>query len=368
MSIPVTEAKKSPFNGVNPVSVLNRFGLLIVILIGVAIMSQVSPVFFTWINFTNVLYVASLVAVVAIGQMFVLLVGGIDLSVGAIVAVSSVFVVGLPQQNDVPTWAAVLVSLGWGIVFGFVNGFVTTKFKISALIVTLGTMSIARGIAYIYTGGSNLAPIPADLAAVGNASIGGFPVVILFALAIAVIAHIVLSRTRFGRSVYAVGGNAVAAKFSGIRSDRIMILAFMVSGLLAAVGGLMITVRLGAGSASSGTGLELTVIAAVVIGGTSLFGGEGKVAGTLLGVLLLGLVQNSINLLSVPPNFDLVVSGIVIILAAGVDVYRRLRLEPALARRSLERQKQAEARAEAKAGSGSEQSTTDEKADASLSQ
>lgn len=147
-----------------------------------------------------------------------------------------------------------------------------------------------------------------------------------------------------------------------------MILAFMVSGLLAAVGGLMITVRLGAGSASSGTGLELTVIAAVVIGGTSLFGGEGKVAGTLLGVLLLGLVQNSINLLSVPPNFDLVVSGIVIILAAGVDVYRRLRLEPALARRSLERQKQAEARAEAKAGSGSEQSTTDEKADASLSQ
>lgn len=347
MSIPVTDAKKSRFQEINPVTVLNRFGLLIVILIGIAVMSRISPVFFTWINFTNVLYVASLVAVVAVGQMFVLLVGGIDLSVGALVAVSSVFVVGLVQQNHFPIWLAVLVSLGWGTVFGFINGFVTTKFKISALVVTLGTMSMARGIAYIYTGGSNLAPIPADLAAVGNASIGGFPVVIVFALAIAVVAHIVLSRTRFGRSVYAVGGNAVAAKFSGIRSDRITILAFMVSGFLAAVGGLMITVRLGAGSASSGTGLELTVIAAVVIGGTSLFGGEGRVAGTLLGVLLLGLVQNSINLLAVPPNFDLVVSGVVIILAAGVDVYRRLHLEPALARRALERQRQSEAKAAA---------------------
>ena len=322
--------------------ILNKFGLLIVILIGIAIMSQISPVFFTPINFTNVLYVASLVAVVAIGEMFVLLVGGIDLSVGAVVALSSVLVVGM-SKSGWPTWSAIVASLVVGIFFGLLNGILTTKFQISALVVTLGTMSIARGLAFMYTGGSNLAPVPADLAALGNASIGTFPLVIVFALVIAVIAHVFLSNTKYGRSLYAVGGNPVAARLSGIRSDRIKILAFIVSGLLAAVGGLMITVRLGAGSASSGTGLELTVIAAVVIGGTSLFGGEGRVPGTLLGVLLLGLVQNSINLLSVPPNFDLVVSGVVIVLAAGVDVYRRLYLEPSLARRTLEKQQAAQA-------------------------
>jgi len=344
MSIPASDTRRARVQAfTNPVSLINRFGLLLVILVGVAVMSQISPVFFTWVNFTNVLYVSSLVAVVAIGQMFVLLVGGIDLSVGAVVALSSVFVVGFSMDAGLPTWLAVVISLATGTAFGFINGFITTKFQISALVVTLGTMSIARGIAYIYTGGSNLAPIPPELAAVGNASIGSFPVVILFALAIAVLAHITLSNTRFGRSVYAVGGNKVAARFSGIRSDRIQIFAFMVSGFLASIGGLMITVRLGAGSASSATGLELTVIAAVVIGGTSLFGGEGRVSGTLLGVLLLGLVQNSINLLAVPANFDLVVSGIVIILAAGVDVYRRLKLEPALARRALEKSKRAEA-------------------------
>lgn len=319
-------------------TLVNRFGLLAIIIFGTLVMSQMSPVFATWLNFTNVLYVASLVAVVAIGQMFVLLVGNIDLSVGSVVAISSVLAVGLAQGSGFPTWLAIIVSLLVGTGFGFLNGILTTKLKISSLIVTLGTLSIASGLAFIYTGGSNIAPIPSELRSVGSARIGSFPVVIVFALALAAIAHIVLSRTRFGRSVYAVGGNPVAARLSGIRSDRIVVLAFMVSGLLAAVGGLMIAVRLGAGSASSGRGLELTVIAAVVIGGTSLFGGEGKVLGTLLGVLLLGLVQNSINLLAVPPNFDLVVSGIVIILAAGVDVYRRLYLEPALARRSLQSQ------------------------------
>lgn len=319
-------------------AIVNRFGLLLVILVGAVVMSQMSPVFFTWLNFTNVLYVASLVAVVAIGQMFVLLVGGIDLSVGAVVAVSSVLAVGLATDAGLPTGLAVLIALLVGVAFGFVNGFLTTRFGISALIVTLGTMSIARGVAFIYTGGSNIAPIPEELRAAGRANILGFPLVIVFALLIAVVAHIVLSRTRFGRSVYAVGGNSVAARLSGIRTNRITIAAFMISGLLASVGGLMISARLGAGAASAGSGLELVVIAAVVIGGTSLFGGEGKVAGTLLGVLLLGLVQNSINLLAVPANIDLVASGVVIIIAAGIDVYRRMTLEPALARRALERQ------------------------------
>jgi len=323
---------------ISPGALVNRFGLLAVILIGIVVMSQISPVFLTPLNFKNVLYVSSTVAVVAVGQMFVLLVGGIDLSVGAVVALSSVLGVGLAVDFGLPTPLAVVVALVAGTLFGLLNGFLVTKFRISALIVTLGTLSIARGLAFLYTGGSNIAPLPADLKAVGNGTIAGVPVVIIFALVLAVIAHVVLTRTRFGRSVYAVGGNPTAAKLSGIRSDRIVIFAFMISGFLAAVGGIMTSLRLGAASASAGQGLELLVIAAVVIGGTSLFGGEGRVLGTLLGVLLLGLVDNSINLLAVPANFDEIVSGVIIVLAAGVDVYRRLRLEPALARRALEKQ------------------------------
>jgi ribose transport system permease protein len=334
---------------VSPGVLVNRFGLLAVILIGIAVMSQISPVFLTPLNFTNVLYVSSTVAVVAIGQMFVLLVGGIDLSVGAVVALSSVIAVGLAVDHGVPTWIAVIIALIAGAGVGYINGFLTTKFKISALIVTLGTMSIARGLAFLYTGGSNIAPLPTDLKAVGNATIAGIPVVIIFALVLAIVARTILTKTRFGRSVYAVGGNPMAAKLSGIRSDRIVIFAFMISGLLGAVGGVMTSLRLGAASASAGQGLELLVIAAVVIGGTSLFGGEGRVLGTLLGVLLLGLVDNSINLLAVPANFDEVVSGVIIVLAAGVDVYRRLRLEPALARRALEKQQATAAAAAAAA-------------------
>ena len=147
-------------------------------------------------------------------------------------------------------------------------------------------------------------------------------------------AHVVLTRTRFGRSIYATGGNPVAARLSGIRTSRIIVLAYVISGVLAALGGLMITARLEAGAATAGQGQELTVISAVVIGGVSLFGGEGKIAGVLLGVLLLGLVQNAINLLNVPPNYDYVVSGLVIAIAAALDVYRRKYIEVELRRRS----------------------------------
>jgi ribose transport system permease protein len=194
---------------------------------------------------------------------------------------------------------------------------------------------VTRGIAFLISGGRNIAPVPSIFVDIQSTRLFGMPVVIVFTLLIGVLAHLVLTRTRFGREIYATGGNAVAAQLAGIRTNRVIIAAYVISGLCAALGGLMITARLEAGAATAGFGYELIVISAVVIGGVSLFGGEGRIVGVLLGVILLGLVQNAVNLLNVPPNYDYVVSGVVIAVAAALDVYRRRYVEAGLRRRTM---------------------------------
>ena len=316
-------------------------GLFAVIVIVSVLLGLASPVFFSRINIENLFYSATIIAVVAIGEAFVILVGGIDLSVGAVLALSSVLCVSLPLFADVPIWLSTLVALGTGAGIGLINGLSVTVLKIPALIATLAMMSIARGVAFIYSGGRNIAPVPSIYVDIQATRFFGIPVVILFTIALGILAHFVLSSTRFGRAVYATGGNALAARLSGIRTNQIVLAAYVISGIAAAIGGLMITARLEAGAATAGFGTELTVISAVVIGGVSLLGGEGKIGGVLLGVLLLGLVQNAINLLNVPPNYDYVVSGLVIAAAAGLDVFRRSFAEAGLRRRSILRKDEA---------------------------
>ena len=316
------------------IEVLQDLGLLAVIALGAVALSFLSPVFFTRLNIENLLFSSTIVAVVAIGEAFVILVAGIDLSVGAVLALSSVLAVGLVNDYGVSPYLAAAASLGAGALAGLVNGFNVTRLQIPALIATLAMMTVARGLAFIYSGGQNIAPVPDVYVNVQALRLGGVPVIIIFTLALSAVAHVALTRTRFGRSLYATGGNPVAARLSGIRTNQVVIGAYVISGVLAALGGLMITARLEAGAATAGQGMELTVISAVVIGGVSLFGGEGKIAGVLLGVLLLGLVQNAINLLNVPPNYDYLVSGLVIAIAAALNVYRRKYFEVGLRRRS----------------------------------
>jgi ribose transport system permease protein len=294
----------------------------VILVLGIAL-TFASPVFLTKTNIINVLFSSTIIAVVAIGMTFVIIARGIDLSVGSLVSLTSVFAVGLWLKSGWPIWLAIVAAFGIGALAGFVNGFASTKLNISPLIVTLAMLSIAQGAALIYSGGQNIAPVPGVFDWIRDTQIGDVPVVIPFVLFVAVLAHIVLSRTRFGRSVYAVGGNPTAARLAGIHTTRIIIATFVISGLCAALGGVMTSARLASGAATAGEAMLLPVIAAVVIGGTSLFGGEGSIVGTMLGVLLLALVQNAINLLEVPPNYDLVVQGGVIFVAAGLDVYRR---------------------------------------------
>jgi ribose transport system permease protein len=215
------------------------------------------------------------------------------------------------------------------------NGLAVTKLRLPALIATLAMMSITRGVAYLISDGRNIAPVPSIYVEIQSLRIFGIPFVIIFTALVALVAHVVLTRTRFGREIFATGGNAVAARLAGIQTNRVILTAYVISGAAAALGGLMITARLEAGAATAGFGYELIVISAVVIGGVSLFGGEGKISGVLLGVILLGLVQNAVNLLNVPPNYDYIVSGAVIAAAAALDVYRRSYVETGMRKRTM---------------------------------
>jgi ribose transport system permease protein len=314
---------------------IQSLGLLFVIFIGGVLLSFASPVFFTRLNLENLLFSSTIIAIVAIGQAFVILNAGIDLSVGAVLALSSVLSVVLATQLGMPTILAAVLALATGALIGLVNGFNVTVVRIPALIATLAMMSVTRGIAFLISGGRNIAPVPSIYVDIQSSRLFGIPVVILFTLLVGVLAHFALTRTRFGREIYATGGNAVAAQLAGIRTNRVIIAAYVISGLCAALGGLMITARLEAGAATAGFGYELIVISAVVIGGVSLFGGEGRISGVLLGVILLGLVQNAVNLLNIPPNYDYVVSGVVIAAAAALDVYRRRYVEAGLRQRTM---------------------------------
>ena len=317
------------------IDLMQSVGLLAVILLGSVIMAFMSPVFATVRNIENVLQSATIIAVVAIGQTFVILVAGIDLSVASVLVLASVLSVGLVNFYGWPPELAILAAIGAGMLIGLVNGLAVTKLRIPALIATLATMTIGRGLAFIFSGGTNIAPVPKIFVELQAGRIFGIPTVIMLTLALAIVAQIVLSRTRFGRSVYATGGNPLAARLAGINTERVVILCFVISGFMAAVAGLLITARFEAGAATAAQGMELAVIAAVVIGGVSLFGGEGNMGGMLLGVILLGLVQNAVNLLNVPPNWDSVVSGLVIAAAASLDVYRRNYLEAGMRKKVI---------------------------------
>jgi ribose transport system permease protein len=308
---------------------LGSLGLLIVIVAFGIVLSFMSPVFLTKTNLINLLMQSTILVTLALGVTFVIITGGIDLSVGAIMAVSSALGLGLIVYNGVPVIVGVIIMVLIGAVFGLVNGLFITKLQLSPLIVTLGTMGIAGGIVLIYTNSANIDPVPNSFVTLATGSLFSIPYLILLVAVFAIIAHIILKNTVFGRSVYASGGNELAARLSGVRTKTIITLTYVISGVTAAIGGLLLSARLESVGPTAGTGLELTVIAAVVIGGTSLFGGQGNILGTILGVILISLVSNAINLLSVPPAWDSLVQGSVILVAALLDVYRRKFLKSA---------------------------------------
>jgi inositol transport system permease protein len=275
----------------------------------------------------------------AVGMTFVILTRGIDLSVGSLVALTGLaaaivakgglesrFAVGVGAEAHGWGWfTALLVALAVGTVAGWLQGFAITRLNVPPFVVTLGGMSAFRGAALLLAGGGPISGFDPAYSWWGQGYLGPVPVPVIVFLAIALIAHVVLSYTRFGRSVYAVGGNPEAARLSGLKVDRLTLAVYVIIGCLAGLGGFILSARLNSSEAVAGQGYELTVIASVVIGGTSLFGGRGRVVGTLIGALIVGVLRNGLVLTGVQSIYQVLITGILVILAVSVDQIARRR-------------------------------------------
>ena len=283
-----------------------------------AVLWALTPHFLTVPNLLNVAQQTSINAIVAIGMTFVIISGGIDLSVGSIVALSGV-TLGTALQNGQPLPFALVLGLGTGVMCGLLNGALVSWGRLPPFIVTLGMMSIARGAALVATEGRPVSGFDPLFRSVATGQLGGIPNPIFATIAMYLVAHVVLTRTTFGRYVYAIGGNEEATRLSGVSVRLHKTMIYAVSGLTSAVAAVILTARLNSAQPIAGIMYELDAIAATVIGGTSLMGGEGSLSGTLIGALIMGVLRNGLNLLGVSSFLQQIVIGAVIIVAVLID-------------------------------------------------
>lgn len=298
--------------------------LLALIVICVYLTIATNGLFFTTDNITNVLRASSIELIAALGMTVAMVAGQVDLSVGSVLAVVGVASVSIYNATG-SVIVTVLAGLAVGAVVGVINGLLVTRLGINALITTLGMMAVLRGIGYLSTNARALQTEGDTLREIGVGYIGPVPIPVVIALVVVVLTYFLLNRTVFGRYLYAAGGNPEAARSAGLPVNRIYIIAFIVVAVAAALSGLITAGRLNSFQPTIGIGFELNVIAAVILGGTRLSGGEGTVSGTVLGVLILGVLNNGLVLLDVNTFWQEVVRGTVIILAVAIDEFRKRR-------------------------------------------
>jgi len=298
---------------------LRQYGLPIVFSIICLIISFISPQFLTVSNWTIIITQVSINAILAFGVTFVIITGGIDLSLGSIVAVAGVSSAMLAHPDTYPVLLPIFMGLSAGLLMGAFNGFIITKSKIAPFIVTLGTMTIGRGLALILSNGRPVSNLSDSFIFLGSGKILGVPLLIIILIFMFILCSVILNKTILGRYIYAVGGNEQAARASGINVSQVKMAVYSISGLLAGLAGILLTSRITTGQPNAGAGFELDAIAAVVIGGTSTTGGKGSIAGTLIGVLLIGVINNGLDLLNVTSYYQQVVMGIIIIGAVVLD-------------------------------------------------
>ena len=296
----------------------DRVGILVVLVVLVLLMSLIAPNFNRVDNLLNIARSISVNAILAAGLTFVILTGGIDLSVGSIVAVAGVVAVVL-AIGGLPAPLAVLTGMLVGAACGLVNGTLTAYLALAPFIVTLGTMTFLRGLAYTITAGQPIVSSDLNFKSIGNGYLAGIPVPVIVMAVVYVVAWFLLERTRYGRHVYAVGGNAQAARLAGVRVNHITTSVYVIGGACAGLAGVIFAARVISAQPTAGTGYELDAIAAVVLGGTSLAGGRGRIIGTLVGSIILGVLSTGLILLNVPFFTQLLIKGVVIILAVAID-------------------------------------------------
>ncbi|KMK94371.1 ribose ABC transporter permease RbsC [Rossellomorea marisflavi] len=301
-------------------SFMQKLGPFLGLLVLIVTVSIINPSFLEPLNLLNLLRQVAINALIAYGMTFVILTGGIDLSVGSILALSSALMAGMMVSGLDPI-LAVLIGCILGAIMGAVNGLLITKGKMAPFIATLATMTMFRGLTLVYTDGNPITGLGDNYAfqLFGRGYFLGIPVPAITMLLAFAILWVILHKTPFGRKTYAIGGNEKAALISGIKVSRMKIMIYSLAGLLAALAGAILTSRLNSAQPTAGTSYELDAIAAVVLGGTSLSGGRGLIVGTLIGALIIGTLNNGLNLLGVSSFFQMVVKGIVIIIAVLID-------------------------------------------------
>ena len=314
-----------------------RFAPLIFLLILMMVFAILEPRFLSSINLFNVMRQVSITGLLAIGMTFVILTAGIDLSIGSLLAFAGLVAAAVAKGgmqdrftvgNDAVGYGwqlAALAAIALGIAGGFLQGLAITKLKVPPFVVTLGGMSVFRGAALLFAAGGPISGFDRAFSWWGQGKIGPVPVPVLIFLFCAIIAHIVLRYMRFGRRIYAVGGNPEAARLSGLNVNAIICSVYVIMGFFAGLGAFVLAARLNSAEAVAGTGYELTVIASVVIGGTSLFGGVGTIFGTVIGTILIGVLLNGLVLMNVSSYIQQIIIGVIIVLAVAFDTFAKSR-------------------------------------------
>lgn len=306
------ETKKKLYNQ------LNIYRSVLILLIMSLVASFLTDNFLSLGNFFNIVRQITVAGIVACGMTFVILTGGIDLSVGSILGFSGVVASGVLASTG-NTFLAIMTALGIGLLCGLANGLFVSGFGIPPFIATLGMMTLLRGCILVYTKGSPISVKVDSYKYIGKGELLGIPVPIILLIILFLIAHYLLSQTSFGRSVYAFGGNREAARLSGIATRRIEWSVYALNGVLAAVAGVVLTARLGSAQSTGGKGIEMDAIAAVILGGTSLSGGTGFVLPTVIGAMIMGIIDNILTLMDVNPHATDIVKGAVVLVAVLVD-------------------------------------------------
>jgi len=303
---------------------LSRYGSVVMLAVLIVLMSFTSKEFLTVHNLTNVVRQVSIFAIIGTGMTFVIITAGIDLSVGSLLALTSCVAMTVIDETGID-YLGVLVGLVIGALAGAANGVVIARFKVPPFIATLAGLTVYRGSSLVVTNGLPIIKLEGSFRFIGSGMIGGIPVPVIIMIIVVVVMQIVLSRTAFGAYVYAVGGNEEAARLSGIKVGWIKFWSYVLCGFLAGLSGMILMARLSSAQPAVGEGFELDAIAAVVLGGTSLMGGRGAVWSTLIGALVIGILNNGMNLMGVHTHYQLVAKGFLIVLAVLLDDYLKKR-------------------------------------------
>ena len=300
-----------------------NMGILIGLIALCVVVAALNNKFLTQTNILNVLRQLFLNANLSLGMCLVIIIGGIDLTVGSTMGLCGTLVAGLIAYNNMNVWLAIAIGLSVGVLIGVINGFFISYMKIAPFIVTMTVQLISRGAVFVYTDGLPIRSVNATFNNLGNGYVGNIPITLFYTAFFVIVVWFILSRSKLGRHIYATGGNKLAAQFSGIDTKKVTIIVFVISAVLAAFAGIVYCGRMYSGQPTLGEGDEMNAIAAVVLGGTSFTGGVGTIGGVLIGVGIIAVLSNALNLLGINSFWQMIIKGVVILIAVSIDMLKK---------------------------------------------